>query len=76
MHIKGPKGERIERTYDYVIASQSLKGKITKMDLMEDFESRPHKAVSICDRKRQRGTKNGKNKKCPKRCLASAEVRC
>ena len=39
---KGPKGEWIERTYDYVIASGSLKGKISQMEVAEDFESRTH----------------------------------
>ena len=44
---EGPKGELIERIYDYVIASQSLRGKITKMEVVEDFESGSHKAVSF-----------------------------
>ena len=43
---KGPKEEWIDRTYDYVVASGSLKGKILQMEVVEDFESRPHKAVS------------------------------
>ena len=37
-----PNGELIERTYDHVTSSRSLKGKITKMEVVEDFESRPH----------------------------------
>ena len=46
---KGPKGEVIERTHDYVIASRSHKGKVKSpnMEAVEDFESRPHKAVSF-----------------------------
>ena len=48
MQIKRPqKGEWIERTFEYVIASHSLKGKITQMEVVEDFESRPHKAASF-----------------------------
>ena len=43
--FKGPNGELIERTYDYVIASHSLQGKIKKVEVMKDVESRPHKAV-------------------------------
>ena len=35
----------IEKVYEYVIACNSLKGKISKMKVVEDFESRPHKAV-------------------------------
>ena len=41
---KGPKEEWIERTCDYVVASGSV----------EDFESRPHKAVSIVVKKKRR----------------------
>ena len=44
---KGPKDVWIERTYDHVIACNSLKGKISQMKVVEDFESRPHKAVSF-----------------------------
>ena len=44
---KGPKGEWIERTYDYVIACNSFKGKNPHMKVVKDFESRPHKAVSF-----------------------------
>ena len=44
----------IERTYDYVVANGSLKGKILQMEVVEDFESRPHKAVSFCGRKIER----------------------
>ena len=41
----GPFDELNERTYDYVIASHGLQGKIKNMEVVEDFESRPHKAV-------------------------------
>ena len=44
---KGPIDELIERTYDDVIASRSLQGKVKNMDMVEDFESRPHKAVTF-----------------------------
>ena len=44
---KGPKGEWIERTCDHVIACHSLRRKISQMKVVEDFESRPHKAVSF-----------------------------
>ena len=40
-------GEIIERAYDYVIASLSLQGRIKNMEVLEDFESRPHKAVTF-----------------------------
>ena len=42
---KNAKGELVEKLYDYVIARKSLKGKISQMNAVEDFESRPHKAV-------------------------------
>ena len=41
---KGPHDELIERTYDYVIACQR---KIKNVEVAEDFESRPHKAVTF-----------------------------
>ena len=48
---KGPKGEWIKRTFDDVIASGSPKGKISKME--EDFESTPHKAVSVVEKTKE-----------------------
>ena len=48
---KCSKGELIERTYDYVIACHSLKGKISQMKVVEDFDSTPHKAApSVVER--------------------------
>ena len=44
---KARKGELIERTYGYVVASRSLQEKIRNMEVVEDFESRRHKAVSF-----------------------------
>ena len=43
----GPNGELIERMYVYVIASHSLQGKIKIMEVVEDFESKPRKAVTF-----------------------------
>ena len=40
-----PKGEAIERTYDYVIVCRGLQGKLKHMEVVVDFESRPHEAV-------------------------------
>ena len=44
---KNVKGERVEKVYDNVIACSSLKGRISDMKVIEDFESRPHKAVTF-----------------------------
>ena len=44
---KGPHGESIELTYDDVIDSQSTQDKIKGMEVVEDFESRPHKAMTF-----------------------------
>ena len=43
---KGPQGEAVERTYDYDIASRRVQGKIKDVEVVEDFESRPRKAVT------------------------------
>ena len=67
---EGPKGELIEGTYDHVISSQSLKGKITLMDVVEDFELRPHKAVSsVVERDKEVQEWNGQQM--PKALLCS-----
>ena len=44
---KDSKGEWVERTYDCVIACRSLRGEKSLMKVVEDFESRPHKAISF-----------------------------
>ena len=62
---KGPKYVWIERTCDYVVASGSLKGKISQMEVVEDFESRPHKAVSFVVR-REKELKEWSEQKLPK----------
>ena len=44
---KGPCGELVESTYGNVIASQCLQGKLKNMEVVDDFESRPHNAVTF-----------------------------
>ena len=57
-------GEWIEKTYDYVIECGTLKGEISQMKVVEDFDSRQHKAVSfVVDRERRR-FKNGTSRSC------------
>ena len=43
---KNATGEWVEKVYDYVLACNSLKGKISDMKVIEDFETRSHKARS------------------------------
>ena len=57
----------MKRTYDYVIASRSLHVKIRNVEVVEDFESRPLKAVSFVEGIKQ--SRNGGNKKCLKHSL-------
>ena len=58
MHVMAPegvstcrsrsaKGEWVEKVYDYVIACSSQRGRISDMQVIEDFELRPHKAVTF-----------------------------
>ena len=47
MQIKKCKGEWVEKVYDYDMACSSLKGRISDMQVIEDFESRQHKAVTF-----------------------------
>ena len=44
---KSAEGEWIEKIYDLVIACESLEGKTSQVEVVEDFESRPYKAVSF-----------------------------
>ena len=44
---KGSKGDWIERTCDFVMAKRSLQGQIKNMEVVEDFELKPHKAVAF-----------------------------
>ena len=37
----------MEKVFDYVIACSRLKGRISDIMVIEDFESRPHKAVTF-----------------------------
>ena len=62
---KGPEDVWIERTYDYVVASGSLKGKILLMEVVEDFESRAHKTVTFVVR-REKEMKELNEQKLPK----------
>ena len=45
--IYRPEWELAERAYDYVIVSEDLLGKIKNVDVVEDFGSRPHEAVTL-----------------------------
>ena len=72
---KGPKGEWIERTYDYVIASGSLKGKISQMEVAEDFESRPHNKCLLWLKEKRR-CRNGMSRSCRRCFRVAAEEGC
>ena len=45
--LQALKGELIERTYDYAIASRSLQGEIKSMEVVVRYRSRPYKAVTF-----------------------------
>ena len=62
---KGPKGEWIETTYDQVIACNSFRGKISQLEVVDGFESRPHKAVSFMA-EREKEIKEWSEQKLPK----------
>ena len=52
---RSAKGEWVEKVYDYVIACNSLKGRISDMQVIEDFETRPHKAVTFVVKREKAG---------------------
>ena len=37
----------MERTYDFVVACKELQRKISNVDVVEDFDSRPHKTRQV-----------------------------
>ena len=54
IHVQVEKAQKMcgsKETYDYVVASGSFRGKILHMEVVEDFESRPHKEVSFVVRR-------------------------
>ena len=69
---KGPKSEWIERTYDYVIASGSLKGKISQMEVVEDFLSRGRIKQRLLWFKKRR-CRSGTSRSCPSCYLVTVE---
>ena len=44
---KNAKGDWVEKVYDCVKVCSTLKGRISDMKVIVDFESRPHKAVTF-----------------------------
>ena len=56
-----------------VIACDSLKGNTSQMEVVEDFESRPHKAVSFFVELRKRRCTNGTSRSCQRCCQVTVE---
>ena len=55
---RSAKGEWVEKVFDYVIAGSSLKGRISDMQVIEDFES--NKAVTFVVERRKAGMERAK----------------
>ena len=72
---KGAKGEWIEKVYDYAPACDSLKGKISQMEVVEDLESRPHKTASFVVVE-TRSCRNGASRSCQRCCPVTVEEGC
>ena len=47
---KGPDGVEVQRMYDYVVACNDFWVKLRKVEVVDDYDSRPHKLVrsKIC----------------------------
>ena len=63
---RSAKGELVEKACDYAMACSSQKGRISDMQVKEDFESRPHKAVTFV-------VQRGKERQEQRRYLDTAE---
>ena len=82
MHVTAPEGvstcrsrgakEWVEKVFDYVIACSSLTGIISDMQVIEDFESRPHKAIFVVERGKGR-QESGTSKNCRRRFQDTVE---
>ena len=57
---KNAKGERAEKVHDYAIACCCLKGTISDVKVIEDFESRPLKAVTFIVERGKAGMERSK----------------
>ena len=66
----------MERTHDYVIVCNSYKGKNSQMKVVEDFESRPPKAVSFFLSRETMRYRNGMSRSCRRCCLVTVEEGC
>ena len=55
---RSAKGEWVEKVFDSVIAGSSLKGRISDMQVTEDFES--NKAVTLVVERRKAGMERAK----------------
>ena len=69
---KGLHGELFERTYCCVIASHSLQEMLRNVEVVEDFESRPLKAVTFLAERETKNFRCGVNINCHKRLQDSA----
>ena len=58
---KNAKEEWVGKVCDDVIVCSSLKGRISDMKVIEDFESRPHKAVTFVVERRKERQETNKN---------------
>ena len=58
---KNVKGDWVEKVYDCVIACSSPEGNFSDMQVIEDFESRPHNAVIFVVEKGKAGMERAKN---------------
>ena len=57
---KMSKGEQVEKVHDNVKACSSLKGRISDMQVIEDFKSRPHKAITFVVQRGKAGMERAK----------------
>ena len=54
------KGEWVEKVYDCVLPCSNLKGRISDMQAIENFETRPHKAVTFVVKREKAGMERAK----------------
>ena len=73
---KGPNGELIERTHDYVIASHGLQEEIKNMEVVRRFRIKTTQDGHFLGRKETTSSRCGVTRKCQKRFQDSAVEGC
>ena len=75
LRSKGPDGVEVGRLYEYFVVCKGLRPKSRDMEVIEDYDSRQHKPVSV-DVRCRKASQEVMVLKARNLCLESAEQKC